>query len=482
MARTTVYLSKTLHSNAIRLNRLNLSKIAGALLLASFLCMLTGCDRAAKLEDAVGKSPASCPRIVKLSAEALKKIDLRTETIDRRPVAVPLHLTGRIEPDVHKEVNISTRIAGRITNIDVAPGQVVAKGKLLAELDSSEVSDLESDLLESRSKLKIAELQEERERQIYEELLRRPTALIRARALFNEAKVQLNLYETEFNRVKDLHAEKIVAAKDFIAAQAKLAQAKTQFEEAQATLQREEHLYNNRAMLKRDYQLAIAEKERIRNHVNTVTQRLVFLGVDQDSLDDLYRTGQINGTINILAPIGGAVSFREVAIGQVAQPSTILFTVSDMSTVLIQVDLPEIDVPKVKIGDEVKARIASYPDEIFKGIIYYISLTVNAETRTVATRARLANPDGRLKKFMFAEIFLEGNPQKVLACPKDAIQQHGEQKIVFVKTSDGFAERPIETGIEGDKYTEIKSGLKVGEVVATQGSLMLKNEITFSND
>jgi cobalt-zinc-cadmium efflux system membrane fusion protein len=444
---------------------------------------LTGCSEATKTEDADAKTPAAGPRVLKLSPEALDKIDLKTEVVEEKPVAVPLHLTGRIEPDVHKDVNISTRIAGRITEILVTPGQTVKKGSVLAELDSSEVSDLESDLLESRSKLKIAALQEERERQIYEELLRRPTTLIRARALFNEAKVNLELYQTEFKRVKDLHAEKIVAAKDFMQAQAKVAQANTQFEEAQSSLKREEHLYQNRAMLKRDYALAQAEADRIRNHINTLTQRLVFLGVDKEMLDNVANKGQISGTINLHAPIGGIVSFREVAVGQVVQPSTTLFTVSDMSTVLIQADLPEIDLPKVKIGDRVKVKVPSYPDEMFQGTIDYMGVGVHAETRTISTRARLANPEGRLKKFMFAEIFLEGNAHKVLACPKDAIQQHGEQKIVFVRRNEGFIERQIKTGIEGDKFTEIVSGLKAGDVVATQGSLMLKNEITFaSND
>jgi len=416
---------------------------------------------------------------VALSPEALKKIELKTEVVEKRSVSVPLHLTGRIEPDVSKEVNVSTRIAGRITTINISPGQIVRPGQVLAKLDSSEVSDLESDLLESGSKLKIAELQVERERQIFDELLRRPTALIRARALFKEAKVQLKLYETEFNRAKDLHAEKIVAAKDFVQAEAKLAQANTQFEEAQSNLQREEHLYQNRAMLKRDYQLAQAEAERVRNHVNTLKQRLAFLGVDQSALAVVTNQGKISGTINLLAPIGGAVTFRDVAIGQVAQPSVTLFTVSDMSTVLIQVDLPEIDVRKVKLGDSVKAKIPSYPDEIFEGKIDYMALGVHADTRTVSTRARLSNPSGRLKKFMFAEIFLEGSPNRVLACSKDAIQQHGEQKIVFEQTKEGFVERPITTGIEGDKYVEVLTGLKNGDIVATQGSLMLKNEITF---
>ena len=111
----------------------------------------------------------------------------------------------------------------------------------------------------------------------------------------------------------------------------------------------------------------------------------------------------------------------------------------------------------------------------------YISVRVNPDTRTVAVRARLTNDKGLLKKFMFAEIELEGAATTVLACPRDAIQELAKQKIVFVKTPEGFEQRRIKVGLEGEEYVQIQAGLHEGEVVATQGSLMLKTEISHTH-
>lgn len=442
------------------------------------LLVLSGCNSSSK-EAEQESTEITGPRVLKVTPEVMERLDLKCEEVKKRPVAVPLHLTGRIEPDVHKEVDVRTRIAGRISDILIAPGEMVKSGQILAYVDSREISDIQSELLEARSKLKIAELHQEREKQIYDELLRRPTTLIKARANFDEAKVQMELYDTEFKRIKGLYEEKIAAAKDFVAAKAKLAQAKTKFKEAEVILEREEHLYKNRAMLKRDYQLAIAESERLKNHVKTLIQRLTFLGCDQPMIDRVMSTSKIEGQIRLVAPIKGVVTYRDVAKGEVVEPSNILFTISDMSTVLLRVDLPEVDLPRVQLGDRVKIRIASYPGEVFEGTISYISVLVNETTRTVATRAKLDNSNGRLKKFMFAEIDLEGAPRQVLACPKDAIQENSGESLAFVKTPEGFEERRVKIGMQGDDYVEVISGLKSGEQVATQGSLMLKNEITF---
>lgn len=446
----------------------------------TILTFLAGCGAKPEEEDTHSKT-ISGPRVLKVSDDVMKRLDVKTEVVEKRPVAVPLHLTGRIEPDIQKEVDLSTRIAGRISDIFVLPGEHVQKGQRVALVDSQEISDLQSQLIEARSKLTVAELHQERERQILDELIKRPTELIKARATFNSAKVQKELAETEFDRIQGLYKEKIAAAKDFVTAKANLAKAQVNFDQAQANLQREEHLYKNRAMLKRDFQLAQAEASRARNHVNMLNQRLNFLGCGQHMLDEVVSTGKIVGSIQLTAPISGVVTYRDVSVGELVQPDRVIFTISDMSTVMLRVDLPESDLKRVKLGDRVKIRLASYPDELFQGVVSYISVIVDQATRTVAVRARLENKDGILKKFMFAEIELEGAPEVVLACPKDAIQEHGGEKIVFVKTAEGFEERRVKVGFEGERFVQIKSGLGEGEAVATQGSLMLKTEITYQH-
>lgn len=450
--------------------------------LASLVCVfIASCDQEKPHTEEPESKTITGPKVLKVTDEVIKRLELKTAVVKKRPVAVPMHLTGRVEPDVQKEVDINTRIAGRVTDIFVKPGEMVPKGKVIALINSREISELQSQLLEGTSKLKIAELNTERERLVYEEQLRRPTELIKARATYNEAKVQKELAQSEFERIKGLYKEKIAAAKDFVAAKAKLEKAKVTVEESEANFKREEHLYKNRAMLKRDYQLALAEEKRARNHVKMLTQKLYFLGSDKELINKVLESGQISGTVRIKAQISGIVSYRDIAVGEQISTNRLIFTISDMSTVLLRVDLPEVDLGRVKLGDKVKIEIASYPGEVFQGTVSYISVRVNPTTRTVAVRARLDNKKGLLKKFMFAEIELEGAAATVLACPKDAIQEHSKQKIVFVKTPEGFEERRVKIGFEGEEYVQVLAGLREGEVVATQGSLMLKTEISHSH-
>jgi cobalt-zinc-cadmium efflux system membrane fusion protein len=455
-------------------------------ILPLFICCalsfsLTGCGEHGKPEPEKKTESSSASKIIPLSEETAKKIEFKTEKVVNRDVIVPLHLTGRIEADYGASVDVSARIAGRITDIQVKPGDIVARGQLLAMVDSPQVTDLQGELVEATSKLGIAEAHADRERQIYEEYLERPKGLLDARALMQNTRVQAELAELEYQRLEGLYKEKIAATKDYLAAKAALARAKVDYENASTALAREEQLYKNRALMKRDYQLAIAEVTRMKQHVNTIVKRLDFLGADHTMTQKVLKTGNINGLVRIVAPISGVVSKYEIGVGEMVQPDISMFKITDLKTVQASADLPEIDLRRVRIGDTVKINVPSFPDRRFEGRIAFISPDVNPLTRTVPIRARLSNTTGLLKTNMYAEIDLEGASRNFLALPKAAIQERDNRKVVFVKHPDGYEERPVTLGVIGEDYIEVKSGLTDGETVATQGSLMLKTELSYRN-
>ncbi len=443
---------------------------------------LSGCGgekpEAHKEDHAAAIVPAG-PRIVAVTDEVAKRIDLKTEVVQKRDVVVPLHLTGRIEPDYGREVDVSARISGRISKIIARPGSMVKKGQIMALIDSPQISDLQGEAVEAKSKLGIAEAHAERERQIYEEHLERPKALLEAQAHLQNSQVQAELSEQELKRQEDLHREKIAATKDFLSAKATYAKAKVAFDQAQTALKREEMLYKNRGLMKREYQLAMAEVTRDKQHLQTICKRLDFLGADKHMTQLMLTSGDINGLVQISAPIDGDLSRYDCAVGEVVQPEKSMFKLTDLKYVQVLADLPEVDLKRVKLGDTVKIKVASYPDREFTGVISYISVNVHADTRTVPIRARLANFDSKLKTNMYAEIDLEGASQNFLACPKAAVQEYDGSKIVFVKKPTGFEVRTVKFGKQGEQYDQVTSGLTDGDVVATQGSLMLKTELSY---
>ena len=413
----------------------------------------------------------------KLTDDIVKRVNFHTETIEERVLGDDLHITGHIAPNVGNEADVATRFSGRVLDVKARPGDLVAPGQVLAVMDSHELSSLQAELIEAQSKLRIAQAHEEREKQIFEENILRPKMLNEARTKFEASKVHLELAHSEFKRMEGLHKEKIAAEKDYLSARAGYESAKLAHKEAQTGFQREEGLFKNRGLLRKDLQLAEAETLRERQHMQTLMQRLEVSGMSDGMLKDLLRTGTIILRLPIKSRTHGIVTQQDVAVGELVGPDKHIFTITDLSTVLVVADVPEVDLSGITIGSPVKVKISSFPHEVFTAKISYISDTVNTETRTLAIRAVLDNRKRRFKVNMFADIEMKASPRKVLACPKSAVQDRGGQKIVFIKNNSEFKEREVDLGVDNEHYFEVLSGLKPGEVVVTQGSLMLRTEL-----
>ncbi|MBU6453271.1 MAG: efflux RND transporter periplasmic adaptor subunit [Cyanobacteria bacterium REEB67] len=421
---------------------------------------------------------AFTPRFIPVTDQTAQRIELKTDLVKERDLVLPLHLTGHVEPDIGGETDVSVRITGRVTRIDVRPGDKVVKGQLLAMIDSREVAELEGEMVEAKSKLDIAQAHANRERQVYEEQIARPKALLDEKARVAHAKVKLDLALSEFHRVDDLYREKIAAGKDYVAAKANVAEAKVEMEQAQTGMQREQHLYDDRVLMKKDYQLALAEVTREKQHLNTIIRRLEFIGADRKLTSEVLATGDINGLARIVAPVDGVLNRYEFSVGELVHPEQSMFKLTDLSYVQVYADLPEIDLQRVKLGDVAKIKVPSYPNAVFEGTISLIAQRVHVETRSVPIRARLANADGKLKPNMYAELDLRGTAKHCLSCPIAAVQEYEGNKIVFVKKSGGYEARLVKVGAYAVQYVEIVSGVQGGEEVATQGSLMLKTELS----
>ena len=388
-----------------------------------------------------------------------------TEEVSTREIALPLHLQGIIEVDFNKEVAVTSHLTGRVQQILVKLGDNVSVDQTLAVLESQEVSEIEAELIEAQSKLETAIAHEKRERIIYREQVERPKSLIDAQTAFKDAGARRDLAESEYKRTDSLFKEKIVAGKDFHVASAELSHAQAHYEQALATLQREQHLYQNRALMLTDLQLAKGDVKKAEQHLDTLKQRLEFLGMTKSGVRKTIATGKLSGELNISAPLSGVIIKQEIATGEVVQPDKPMFTVTDLSTVLVRADLPETHILRAKLGTKANIRVSSYPDKHFSGKISFISERVNADTHMVAMRVRLANPEHYLKKNMSAEIDLEPELTKVTLCPKSALFESkgplGRQTHVFVKNSRGsFDERTVAIGAESDGMVEVLGCLK----------------------
>lgn len=391
----------------------------------------------------------------------------KTVTISSKELALPLHLAGLVEPDFGKEVDVTSRIAGRVQKVLVRPGDNVVKHSVMAIIDSKDVTELQAELIEADSKLKIAKAHQERERMIYEEQVERPKGLIDAQTSFKEERAKRDLAETEFKRVEDLYREKISSGRDFNAAKSALARAQASYEQSVADLERERHLYENRALMQHDFQVAKAESARAKQHHNTLMQRLEFLGMTQGMLEQMEKSGKLSGEISITAPVAGVVTRQEAEAGEVVHSDKPMFTITDLSSVVVRADVPELAVSRVKLGSKVKIKVLSYPDETFIGNVNFISEHVNPNTHTVSISAQLNNISRRFKKDMSAEIDLEAQMAHVLICPKEAVIEKQGKDQVLVQTRQGtFEAHDVFVGGFAGDSAEILTGIEEGDEVA----------------
>lgn len=191
--------------------------------------------------------------------------------------------------------------------------------------------------------------------------------------------------------------------------------------------------------------------------------------------------GEVAGQFVLRAPQAGLVSERQVNAGSEVRPDAAnpLFVITDPTHVWLQVDLPEQEIGKVKVGQFVITQVDAYPDEPFTGKVTVIDGALDPVTRRMQVRCEIDNPDQKLKPEMYARVTPIADVHSSLPrIPNTAIVTQGLYSYVFVEKSAGVLQRrKVALGLQGHEYSYVKDGLKAGERVVTAGALLLNAEL-----
>ena len=249
------------------------------------------------------------------------------------------------------------------------------------------------------------------------------------------------------------------------------AQALADAEVAAQAFERAERLHKEQIIPGKEYQRARAEFEKTRAQAQAAADKLKMLGVTPGSADK----GAAVSRFTVTAPLAGAVIERKAVLGEFASAEEPLFTVADLSTVWVEASIGEAQLGRVRPGAIATVRTSAYPDAVFRGKVGHVSAVLDRETRTAKAIVALQNPKGLLKPSMFASVSIEtGNARKVLALPESAVTLVQGLPNVFIEQAGGFEARPVELGDRSDGNIIVKSGLKPGELVVTEGTYALK--------
>lgn len=239
--------------------------------------------------------------------------------------------------------------------------------------------------------------------------------------------------------------------------------------------------------LLRDQAIARQDAERARVDRLAAEEQLEVARTDvrraEENLEHLGITsgedprGERGEMIPVRTPIAGVVMERLATTGTAVTTGTLLFVVSDLTTLWAVAEIDETAVGRITPGKAVTVRVAS--GESFPGTIGFIGDRVNPKTRRITVRCDVPNPQGRLKPDMFARVTLAtGAVRQVVVVPSGAVQEVDGRSVVFVESAGGgFTIRPVRTGADAAGQVEILEGLESGERVAAQGTFLLKSEL-----
>ena len=382
------------------------------------------------------------------------------ETIQTRPLEALVSASGKIQPQLSVDISAST--VGRVTRLAVSEGDRVEAGDFLLQIDPEA---LQAMVDRSEAGLEAAR-----------------SAQRQARAAVDTARVNLGIAQDDLQRQRDLWASQLTTRE---------------------TLERAENDVTLRESERRAREIEVATQEQ------RVRQELASL---ESVRYDLTK-------VTIVAPIDGIVTRRTieegetVVVGTMNNQGTVLMTIADLSVIEAEVEVDETDIPTVAVGQQASVSIDAIPDRTFAGRVteignspiqasgtqnqnsqatnFKVMVTLDEEvpgirpgftcTADISTATRAAAVAVPIQAMTVREVTLDANgailrrssrtgvrrgvQTQVAAAELESGESREEREGVFVLRQNAAEFVPVETGIAGERYFEVLSGLQPGDRV-----------------
>ena len=215
--------------------------------------------------------------------------------------------------------------------------------------------------------------------------------------------------------------------------------------------------------------------------------RLRLLGVPGAEVRSMERADKPSERVRIRTPFGGTVIERLATQGSYVETGTGLYRVADLSTLWVQLDAYESDLPVLKAGQKVSLRVEALPGEQFQGRVTFVDPMLDPKTRTARVRIEVKNRDRRLRPGMFVEASVQSDPSNreaadaPLVIPATAPLFTGRRSVVYVELPDAeaptYEARVVTLGTRmGDLYP-VLAGIQEGERVVIHGAFALDADL-----
>ncbi|WP_418006833.1 efflux RND transporter periplasmic adaptor subunit [Nostoc piscinale] len=400
-----------------------------------------------------GLLSASCASLPKETAEAQSQqrqggerggatpVDVaiaRTDTLEKQP-----EYTGTTIP--FRTVSLRSQVEARLLSLNVDVGDRVGKGQNIGQLDDA--------LLLTDLKQAEAELAAQKS-----EVARAATQVSNARAEVERLRLQLVQAQADSERQQKLYREGAIAEQT-------AEQAGTQAQTAAQALRAATE------QVRTEQQAVAAAQGRV-----LAQQAVVAQAKERRSYSRL------------VSPISGVVTGKVTEPGNLLQAGGEVIQIGDFSRVKVVVQVSELELAKIKLGQSVQVRLDAFPQQILTGRVIRISPAADATARLIPVEVEVPNSNGNIGSGLLARVNFATQTQPRVVVSQTAIQQPATDKQSAENQTDGtifvltdtpgqpkVAARTVTLGKKADSKVEILSGLQPGERYVVRSGRPLKD-------
>ena len=343
-------------------------------------------------------------------------------------VPTDLTVTGKISPA--EEIQVVSKISGKIASVAVTEGSIVEKGDVLVTL---EASDYQDQVAQAQAALAGAQarLRETRAGTRTQQLQQLASTVEQAEAGYKAA-------ENHYNRMKALFDSGALSQAELEKASLDLEKARTGLEQARA-------------------QYDLAEEGPTADTVAALEAEVSRLNASLAMAKNGYANTQIT------APISGVIAKRNVDPGEMAAAGTPLLLLVKMDEVRVEASVPQEKINQFVVGAEVEVRVASAGSKPRKGKVEFVSPVADTNSSSFPVKVKLDNPDGSLRAGMVAEISLAGEFQQGIKVPSSAVVTKEGKQYIFTVDGDVVHQAEVSVSQAESGWTVVASGVAEGQ-------------------
>lgn len=354
-----------------------------------------------------------------------------------------LVITGTGDVAARNQVIVYSKAEGKIVDLPVDRGDRVQQGQLLAAIEDEEPR---ARVAEAKAAMEVAKA-----RRAQMEAGLRPQELEQARDEVQKAEAEFKNAGLNLERARELLNKGFIAPQQLDEANLRHTSAKSFLNSAKEKLKMAEEGYRME-----DRQAALAQLHQAEANLQTAEIRLA--------------------DTRVTSPIGGIIGQRMVDKGAFVRASTAIFSIVEMDTVKVLINLTEKDIPSIKRSYQAQITVDAYPGQVFTGVVDKISPVVDRESRTGEVELLVQNREQKLKPGMFARVrMVVARREKAILVPSHALISRDGKSYLFVHENGKAVKRNVALGISDGVKAEVLENLREGEEVIVAGLEKLKD-------